>query len=235
MGAKGNLLNFKIFRYTSSRNSLEPSECGDESPNGQEPPSEFVNPAIGDSAGSRVSVISQQLEDQIGVNGIRRLPKTTTVPPTLPKRGGGGGGGNEQDSVSVSSTLSTLSGCSDAGSLDGSTTQSQQQRQGRLIANDNEFPDSGTGDSESEDVTPTISRQNLGKSRKVTVIFITKQKLSRLTELGREEGGGALFHHRSNLSLLGKEFFFVNQFGSFSPPSPAAPPCCHPPVQANFY
>lgn len=90
---------------------------------------------------------------------------------------------SEQDSMSLSSTLSSLSACSD-GAGENFTSSRLQLQSSFLHAHNNnnnnnvippmptdppplpppdyDFADSGTGDSDNDDVTPTISQQNLG-------------------------------------------------------------------------
>ena len=165
---------------------MEPSECGDDtsSPTNQladdvipespefppPPPPEFLNAQLnsGDESNTqsrnRVSMISQQLEDSIGGTKPPRPPvpglkPTLTTNPTI-----------DGDALSVTSTLSTLSGCSETLSYSsngrqGGSGNSPMMDRGpvppAMPPPDYDTADSGTGDSESEDVTPNISRLNL--------------------------------------------------------------------------
>ncbi len=65
--------------------------------------------------------------------------------------------------MSVTSTLSTLSGCSEGTSGGRPDSSSSTQPGPRVPPPDYDAADSGTGDSDNEDITPTISRIDLSK------------------------------------------------------------------------
>uniref|UniRef100_A0A914VDR1 Uncharacterized protein n=1 Tax=Plectus sambesii TaxID=2011161 RepID=A0A914VDR1_9BILA len=62
--------------------------------------------------------------------------------------------------VSLTSTLSTLSGCSEVASS-GGRPDSSQASMPHVPQPDYDAADSGTGDSDNDDITPTISRIDL--------------------------------------------------------------------------
>lgn len=119
-----------------------------------------------------------------GSTQIRGRPPLQAMKPTMQGQHGHqsvikqhSANGDQHDAISLASTLSTLSGCSDA---TGSSVMSHQRlRQTESVSRDVIPPmpqgpppvpppdydaaDSGTGDSENDDVTPTLSQQNLGK------------------------------------------------------------------------
>ncbi|VDM72789.1 unnamed protein product, partial [Strongylus vulgaris] len=106
------------FRYTSSRTSLEPSEYGeDRSDNGGQRPHFTVNVATAPRQ-SNVALISQNIEDNYSTR-------------------------KNIDNMSVSSTLSTLSGCS-------SESRPTPSQIPVLPPIDYDDPDSGTGGSDSD-------------------------------------------------------------------------------------
>jgi len=154
--------------YSSSRTSLEPSECGDESHVAEA--GEILNNNHGDMAAHRVSVLSRQIEENLPLNnktyGGRANGQKSPMPSAKHAV-------ERDDAISLSSSLS---GCSEAMSEGSSGYQRSNSSGlgGQLHSGPPPLPppdyddidephDSGTGDSESEDVTPNISQQNIGK------------------------------------------------------------------------
>ncbi|KAE9550115.1 hypothetical protein FO519_006675 [Halicephalobus sp. NKZ332] len=150
----GGFANKKDSGYTSSRTSLEPSECGDEpssnggaTPNGSNSSSTTIR--IPDPPeGHRVTLISQQLEDSYGTVQQRKI---ALKPMT-------------HDNVSISSTISTSSeNIKNASGITNVTVPDIAS--GTLVYGrplylepkmrtppvDYEDPDSGTGDSDHDD------------------------------------------------------------------------------------
>uniref|UniRef100_A0A8R1UGW6 Shn-1 n=1 Tax=Pristionchus pacificus TaxID=54126 RepID=A0A8R1UGW6_PRIPA len=111
--------------YTSSRTSLEPSECGESSSNSSSSPNPPHFTLDEETNGHRVALISAQIEDSCYASPSRGTTKIRTL-----------------DTMSINSSMSTLS--------EASSSSGPRRGEPPLPPIDYDDPDSGTGESDGD-------------------------------------------------------------------------------------